>query len=180
MEPADFVRLVSIRLQGKGSMKVSFRLPMRIPLRYSPADLRYTRAATAIPERVIGIRVRRSTQRRFLPIRPHRARPVRKRELTKPPSEDRRGQGQLRLSLTNTYHECLVPQGGPAGRPDALKMSRKTSCGNAGVNTAAQTYPTPTATARMVRESLHHSKKHKSPDRRHRLRIQAARQWACR
>jgi hypothetical protein len=41
-----------------------------------------------------------------LPTRPHRARLVRKRELTKPPSGG--VQGQLRLSLTNTYHEWLV------------------------------------------------------------------------
>ena len=41
-----------------------------------------------------------------LAIRPHRARPVSKRELTKPPSGGR--SGQLRLSLTNTYHEWPV------------------------------------------------------------------------
>src|SRR5215510_12018044 len=41
-----------------------------------------------------------------LPTRAHRARPIRKRELTNLLREDRRG--QLRLSLTNTYHEWPV------------------------------------------------------------------------
>src|SRR5215510_3561497 len=41
-----------------------------------------------------------------LPTRAHRARPVKKRELTNLLREDRRG--QLRLSLTNTYHEWPV------------------------------------------------------------------------
>src|SRR5215831_8955458 len=41
-----------------------------------------------------------------LPIRAQRARPVKKRELTNLLREDRRG--QLRLSLTNTYHERPV------------------------------------------------------------------------
>jgi hypothetical protein len=43
---------------------------------------------------------------RYAPDQAVRASPVRKRELTKPPSGG--AQGQLRLSLTNTYHEWPV------------------------------------------------------------------------
>src|SRR5215468_6386264 len=58
-----------------------------------------------------------------LPIRAQRARPVKKRELTNLLREDRRG--QLRLSLTNTYHEWPVinayAETGPKrGKPAAI------------------------------------------------------------
>jgi hypothetical protein len=43
---------------------------------------------------------------RYAPDKAHRVRPVRKRELTNLPWGGPRG--QLRLSLTNTYHEWPV------------------------------------------------------------------------
>src|SRR5215510_459223 len=66
-----------------------------------------------------------------LPIRAQRARPVKKRELTNLLREDRRG--QLRLSLTNTYHEWPVKRATrtevshPLLAPGLVRVSRRSA-----------------------------------------------------